>query len=102
MVEDDPKMIAVGGQHGVVGGQVPFSAGPVLVEISLRPLMDILPPAVSREQIGARTRWDSGEGCHDARRDSDRLGPDPCDPHTAFRTARHEASPDPELRGNDH
>jgi hypothetical protein len=21
MVEDDPKMIAVGGQHGVVGGQ---------------------------------------------------------------------------------
>ena len=37
---------------------------PPLVRIKVRPLSEILPSSVSREQIVLRVKWESGEVCY--------------------------------------
>ena len=49
-------MVAVGGQQIIVAGQLLLGAGGPLVRIRVRPLIEIRPSSVSREQMVLRVK----------------------------------------------
>jgi hypothetical protein len=62
-VKDDAEMLAVAVQQGLVAGISSSVRVPSLVLMRVRPLMEILPPVVSREQMVLWVKWDRGEVC---------------------------------------